>query len=247
MARTAAGVRATIRNMAGSLFVPGLADRLNIPNTADMQPGSGSFAIGLWFMPSRNFSGTKALVEYGAYETNGYLLNQFNDDLSIYYNNGPPRFTVANFFSPFKTTWARIWITFNASDSKIRVYRNGVLISTSGALTAWSFSGSAAFILGYAPSIVSKGDLGDYADLQLCVGSIPSDADITTDYKTGDKPASVIHRYKLNDLSGSTALDSVGANNGTLAGNASFVTRAPFKTRTAAANRTTATTRTAVS
>lgn len=227
------GRRMNIRNNSFSMNVANANGRIIVPNTADMVIGTNSFWFATSYYP--NIPALKAAIsslvcEYGSYTTNGVLLNIIGNSLFVYVNSAGQVTSCVGYIA--NTDWNRFFVTFNAGDAKVRMYNNGVLLATSSAITAWNITSTGNLAIAYANSLSGQGLSGDYQDFQYGVGStVPSLSNVQADYYNGIVAPSCIHRYILNESSGTTAHDSIGTANGTLSAAAFYSSNNPWLPR----------------
>lgn len=225
--------RVAVRNMAASVLFTGTTDYVSVPNTANMTPGAGSFAVALTHKPTNLFgAGNKTILQYNltAY-ANGYLLYQPSGTgyLNIYCNFVSTSASFPNFFES-GNNWERIFVTFNAVDLKIRAYRNGRLFGTSAAIPAWNITATGATVIGSSTDLVGA-SLGNFADVSFYKGTVPTDAEIEADFFDYVQAPLCVHRFKMDENTGTAIADSIAGNTATL-NLGSWSSESPMKSRT---------------
>jgi hypothetical protein len=228
--RSVATSRLAIQNFNGSLSFNGTSSLVTMPNNQVAVSGGSNYSISAWFKPTNLAGG----AIYGEGSTSD------DDPLLII---GP---TVGNKLRVFKRDSARVvqlnsivsntvisrglWQHFVWTDTggTGKLYINGVLDS---AVFTYAFSTTVmtnAYI-GAVNHLATTSDYysGSIADVRV-FNSLLTVSDVTKLYVQGTGIAT--DRYKLDEGGGTTALDSAGANNGTITAG-TYVTDVPSKRR----------------
>lgn len=239
MSRIAASGRITPRNFTYSLDLANDVQCVTIPNSAGLTYGTSSMSFAFWYCPDFGYrSGTNVMIQTDANTyAGGVMINHFGYDIYVHVKFGGPAFTIPNFFATEKPgAWMRVVVTISNVDRKVRIYRDGVLMGTSSAITAWDITSTNPARIGRSFDLAATAR-GKYADVVFMKGDVPTDTDIIDDFYFGKSLPNIVHRYALNEGSGVTTVDSIAGNNGTIANGAVYSTEVPMKTRISAVNR----------
>jgi hypothetical protein len=160
------------------------------------------------------------------YSTDGWMIDHYGSFTKVYVKSGAPIASIPVRF----LGWTRVVVVFDASTHTAYVWENGVLVGQSAG-GAWSgaLNANATFQLGVTGSGASPGE--PMADIVYDVGTAWSQAQVTSDYIHGTVPASVTHRWPLDDGAGSSARATLGGLPLTLSGGAAFLADSPMKMR----------------
>lgn len=228
--------RLAVRQQGGSggLATPNSAARMATASSATLSPGSGSFTFAWWERRDVSYSGgVMAIVAYGNGTTTGWTVVEGSTDgskIDIYVKAGSATLSTLNARPPLGQ-WARFVAVIDASDHSVRLYRNGALLNASAA-AAWSGSFTASDILYLGHNPTTPYSCGGYmADCVYDVGTAWTLAQVQADYYQGKQPATVTHRWPLDDGAGSTARATVGGLAMTLSSGAVFSTDSPMLAR----------------
>lgn len=230
--------RFLIRDFLNAIYFNGSSlQGINIPANAVLQPGSGSFAVSLWFKPYTLGAGSKILVQQNPLDyANGYLLNQSGNDLLCYVKSGGPIITATNFFGSFLNRWMHITLVADAGTGIVKLYRNGVLFDQS-AVVSWNITANVGVGIGSVPQFGTNAANGIADDIIFWKGSIPSASDVLDLYLKGILNVAPVARYKCDEGSGTTTADSIGSNTASLQNSASWSADVPLKNRVSVSGR----------
>lgn len=210
--------RLAVRNYTSCLqFGPGVNNNVAVPNTADLHFGAGSMWVAGWFDFSNINTGAASNIIFQSDRTNyvnGLVLNQFASNLFIYVQSAGTTYAATNFFVGLKKGWHRLFVTVDASDSKVRIYLDGALWGTSGAITAWNITSTNTACIGAALDLTTSCQMS-INDIQVGKGTAPTLAQVQADYYNGQTAPGLVRRYMVNEGSGTNIIDSVAGQNGT--------------------------------
>lgn len=243
MPRSIAGVRTSTmkrvanRHYGGSAHTPTTTGAtVKAASNAALSPGSGDFTVALWYYYSLSYPlATRAVVQIASTTwTDGLLLYTRAADgvIDCQVIAGTQVMGPAN-LTP--QAWHRIVVTGVASSKTLSVYIDGALANSSAGAWAGNFGASCAVGVGSVTNEFTNNDT-DYADLTLDIGHAWTLAQVQADYFQGLSPATVTHRWPLNDGLGTTGTASVGGRNATASGGALFSSNSPMVGRGTARN-----------
>ena len=111
----------------------GVDDYISVPYNASLKLNNTG-SVSLWVKPSvTSPSQTRNLITYGGLTyNNGYLLNQYDTSLRVYWMNGAAAITVNNAFTA--NTWSHI--AFTQNNGSLFAYVNGVQAGASTTVLA---------------------------------------------------------------------------------------------------------------
>lgn len=227
------------RNYPYSLNLSDNTHSVTIPNTANLTYGTSSMSFAFWFTPNDPILATTNVIietDASAY-TNGVMISHYGRNLYVYVQNGASSYQALGFFADEKVgEWQRVVVTVSNVDYKIRVYKNGVLWGTSAAITPWNITSTVVTRIG-ASGDLPQATKGKYADVCFMKGTVPTDQQISDDYFLNKTLPNINHRYALDEGSGTSTIDSIGGNTGTINNGALYTTYSPMKTRNTASGR----------
>lgn len=202
-------------------------------SNASLSFGAGSGTFAWWGRYSALAASTHVVASFApaTYNTTGWLISLLGSVIAVYPKAGANSLA-ANFARP-DSLWHRYVVAFDASTHTIYVYRDGgFLIASAGG--AWSGSFAASDILQLGGNGTSPG--GNTTDAVYDVGHAWTAAQVLADYQSNIQPATVTHRWPLDDGAGSTARATLGGLPLTLSGGAAFSAGSPNKARGAVQN-----------
>lgn len=171
---------------------------------------------------------THVMARYcgATYNIDGWMLNQFGNDLRVYIKSGSPGLTITNLFKDFG--WHLYHAVFDASDHSVTIYVDGAFVAKS-ATNAWSGAfnaNEALYIGGYTGGSIG----GAVSDVVYAVGTVWNASDIFNEYLFNKQLPGITHSWKLDEGYGTTAYPANGAVNMTLT-SSSFSADSPIKLR----------------
>lgn len=231
--------RRVLNPIAGNLVFPATTSKVTVPNTAGLRPGTGGFAVAFWYRHTGDATAS-SIVQGGGSSTESFTLYRTNaTQFGVYVQSGGASALFSG--SPLGNAgvWHRIFVTFNHSDLKVRVYRNGSLIEASAAISAWNITSTSVTEIGATTNGLSALVGCSIADVSFYKGTCPTTAEVAADYFEGTQHSTCVHRYKLTEGTGSTAADVVGGNTATLGGASppTWATSVPMVARATASAR----------
>jgi hypothetical protein len=223
-----AGLRPLLRHGPPSpaVSLPDANAFVEFPISSTLKVGAGSFVVAVWYRPTAVTLGevgvSHALASYGTSYVDGYLVNQIGTALNVYANSGGPQLAIAGFFDT-ADIWYRIVVVCDAGTGLIKVYKNSVLVATSGA-TSWNVTLDQVTRVGKPPTVLAGPNGGLISEFQLGKGAsaIPTQAQIDLDYRHRDALPGLVASYGLHDGSFPVVSSVAGAPNGTVGGTATW-------------------------
>ncbi len=212
------------KGFAGALDFDGTGDYVSIPDSADWDFGTDDYSIEGWFYLNNNTSQYDLYGRYSGENKNSFLINyQTSKKLRLYaFNSAGTRadsvgtWTSTNTFEP--NTWIHVAVV--QDNDVLKLYVNGN-VEVNLSPFAQNIDNNIPFYLGTSNG--SAGLLnGKINNFRIFKGRALTQPEITTlssGQEIADPTTDLVGHWKLNDMTGTTAIDSSGqGNNGTLNG-----------------------------
>lgn len=230
--RTVAGSRQLVRDFGTCLNFSGSGQYITVSDSASLRFGaSTNFSIWGWFKP-RSITGTQTLMRKGN-GANVWLLRLNGDKLETIIGDTADVITVTGTTVLKRGLWYFVCATFNRTGNA-SLYLNSVSDATPASITAVGSGMDTAFALGIAQNPNAGGTelFNGFMDEIGVANSALTQTEIDNLFYNGTHPSSTVSRWKLDEGSGTSATDSVGANTGTITG-ATYSSDVFIKPRTA--------------
>jgi Concanavalin A-like lectin/glucanases superfamily/F5/8 type C domain len=221
------GLHGTMSNVTYSnsvLTFNGSNSQVNIPDNANLEPGTGSWTIEVWMKPASLSSGTVI----GKYSNGGnsanisYALRLVGSAIRADFSNGSTALTTDN-YSLIANNWVHMVYVWDKTNNNIYTYANGVLKQTKAITISGGILNTATNL--YIGSY-NGGEYSQYYNGQIGIVRLykkaMSAAEVTRNYETNKGTYGVIQGGLVMNLinpasSGSTWNDVSGnGNNATL-------------------------------
>jgi hypothetical protein len=187
-------------------------DFVTVPYDASFKP-TGDFSIAGWIRPSDVTGGTHRVIEYGNanWGSDGFLVNQYQDDIFWYFNSGGPVSTATAVLTV--DTWHHIAVT--RSGDEFKLYVDGTLEDTDTKVA--SITGNREIRMGSNAGSQQFG--GGMYGMRFYDDTLTAD-EVTylhTAGESGTDPGTtnLVSLWSYTDVSGSTVADGQGSNDGT--------------------------------
>lgn len=195
----------------------GTNDYVNVPDSSTIRPSS-AISIGAWFNASdiKKTAAQTAKSQTILRKTNNYILyiydstgSQLDLDFYVYGPNTRLSYPINGNFT--NNTWYYIEATYDGSTMKL--YKNGVLVTSTSASGTINTSNSYSLGIGANPPNLADSYFQGKIDQVRIYNYARSAAEVALDFNDG-KP---IAQYKFDECQGSTAHDVSGnGNDGTI-------------------------------
>ena len=174
---TVTGATFTAGKIGNALSFNGTSDYVTVPYNSSLELGNTG-SVSLWVKPSvTSPSQTRNLITYGGTSyNNGYLLNQHDTILRVYWMFGTAAITVNNAFTA--NVWSHIVLTNN--NGALTAYVNGIQAG-SGTSSGTIVNNYATYIGGVPTGWIETGNIDDVR----VYNRVLSDAEIKILYLMG--------------------------------------------------------------
>lgn len=210
-ARSTVTDRFLIRNIGKSAYFTASAGKLTVPIT----PSLTNFNFGIWFN-RRNQGNFAHLVSWvnASGTTHGFTLSTVSTGLNLtMYNNGSTTANINTSLNVPLIGWNHVAVTF--ATNNLKIYLNGTLVGSDTSCSMDTTNPAQTLTIGKR-SDSSGNQIMAYCDF-VWVNATPWTQQQVTDlYYRGAVPQTPDVYYKLNENTGTTAIDYSGnGNNGT--------------------------------
>lgn len=177
----------------------------------------------LWFYPTANNTNTTSMIDFGGGGAGTSMTFYFpasgNHQINLYNNGTAITYSAAGIFT--MNTWHHLAVTYNSATGAVKIYKNGTHVNGSQSTAQTWSSRSYALQIGMSTAFGSRVADGRFDEVRI-YNSLLSDADISTDYNSGNGTrgtsgdAGILYGWHCDEGSGTTATSYATSLNATL-------------------------------
>ena len=231
MSRTASSRRLAVRHLAGSVLCPkktyGWGAQTG--SSASLSSGSNPWSVACWYQADERPYQSWMLALFENYNGvgAGWCINDYGlGILYTYVSSYGPLMAQPSTYKSKK--WVHIAQVFT-TNGQITGYLNGVQVAQTPT-GYWTGARAANSLMSFLATY-SVDETRGMADFQYATATAWTATDVANNFWCGTALPGVTHRWPFNDLTGTTALDTVGGVNAVLASGAQFTPDSPMKRR----------------
>lgn len=235
MARTSGNQRFLARDFGTCLSFDGVGDYVEIDRSL-ITPWNGESTICFWARLKSKQPSDKPFIDcqWGDNNAGGWqILANASNQITAYVGDASGRDGQTNLGSLVPGKWHFISVTKKVSTTTQSVYLDGVLLGSITNCTKGTINPVTNRNLRFAGNRTGGTEMNVFMDDVQIYNTALTIAQIKDIYYNGKTQSGLIHRWKFDEASGTTALDSIGSANGTIT-NATYSTAVFMKARTVA-------------